>query len=88
MAAGAAVFGAISFGAAALSSVFTGIEHGFSSGEFYDSAIGTALNVFTRGQSKWLVPAAKKVISPVVNKVAEEGKELVSSITSGLSSIF
>ncbi|MGW2054129.1 hypothetical protein ACWCOZ_09420 [Streptomyces sp. NPDC001840] len=67
--------------------MFTGIEHGFSSGEFYDSAIGTALNVFTRGQSKWLVPA-KKAISPVVNKVAEDGKELMFSITSRLSSIF
>ncbi|MFE7123021.1 hypothetical protein [Streptomyces sp. NPDC057617] len=42
MAAAEAVFGAVSFGAAALSAVVTGIEHGFSSGEFYDSVPSAA----------------------------------------------
>jgi hypothetical protein len=38
-------------------------------------------------QAKWITPVAKRV-ALVVKEVAEEGKELVSSITSGLSSMF
>ncbi|UIX35297.1 ALF repeat-containing protein [Streptomyces sp. GQFP] len=82
----AAFFGYVSMGAGALGAIFTGIEHGFTSGPFIESAGRAALGLVTYGQSKWVVPVAKKV-APVVNKVAEEGKELVSSITSGLSSL-
>lgn len=74
-------------GAGALSTLFTGIEHGFTSSEFMWAAAGTALSLVTYGQSKWITPVAKRV-APVVKEVAEEGKELVSSITSGLSSMF
>ncbi|MFC8215783.1 ALF repeat-containing protein, partial [Streptomyces sp. NPDC057296] len=87
LAAGAAFFGYVSLGAGALGALFTGIEHGFTSGAFVESLGGTALNLATFGRGKLVTTGIKKV-APVVNKVAEEGKELVSSITSGLSSIF
>lgn len=83
----AAIFGGIAMGAGALGTLFTGIEYGFTSSEFMWSAGGTALSLVTYGQSRWVTPVAKSV-APVVKKVAEEGKELVSSITSGLSSMF
>ncbi len=74
-------------GAGALSALFGGLEHGFTSGPFVESASRAALSLVTFGQSRWVAPVAKKV-APVVNKVAEEGKELVSSIVGGLSSRF
>lgn len=77
---------------AALGTLFTGIEHGFSSSEFIGSAVGTGLSLVTFGQSKWLGAADKalggKVIKPVVDKITEVGEDLVSPVTKALSSIF
>ncbi|MER7105410.1 ALF repeat-containing protein, partial [Streptomyces humidus] len=87
LAAGAAFFGYVSLGAGALGALFTGIEHGFTSGEFVSSAGEAALNLATFGRGKLAKPLVKKA-APVVNKVAEEGKELVSSITGGLSNLW
>ncbi|PPS70839.1 hypothetical protein BZZ08_07205 [Streptomyces sp. MH60] len=87
LAVGAAFFGYVSLGAGALGALFTGLEHGFTSGEFVKSIGGTALNLATFGRGKLVVSAGRKV-APVVHKVAEEGKELVSSITGGLSNFF
>jgi hypothetical protein len=83
----AAIFAGVSVGAGVLSTLFTGIEYGFTSSAFAWSAAGSALSVVTFGESKLLTPVAKEV-APVVKEVAQEGGELVSSITSGLSKIF
>ncbi|MGI5048331.1 ALF repeat-containing protein, partial [Streptomyces sp. JAC25] len=91
-AAAAGVLAGISMGAGALGTLFTGIEHGFSSSEFIGSAVGTGLSLVTFGQSKWLGAADKalggKVIKPVVDKITEVGEDLVSPVTKALSSIF
>ncbi|MDQ0760572.1 ALF repeat-containing protein [Streptomyces canus] len=91
-AAAAGFFSAVSMGAGALGTLFTGIEHGFSSGEFIESAIGTGLSLVTFGQSKWLGAADKaaggQIIKPVVGKIADVGEDVVSGAAKALSSIF
>ncbi|WP_432072057.1 ALF repeat-containing protein [Streptomyces wuyuanensis] len=91
-AAAAGFFAAVSMGASGLGTLFTGIEHGFSSGEFIESAIGTGLSLVTFGQSKWIGAADKalggKLIKPVVGKIADVGEDVVSGATKVLSSIF
>jgi hypothetical protein len=91
-AAAAGFFSAVSMGAGALGTLFTGIEHGFSSGEFIESAVGTGLSLVTFGQSKWIGAADKaaggKLIKPVVGKIADVGEDVVSGATKVLSSIF
>ncbi|MBW8738823.1 MAG: ALF repeat-containing protein, partial [Streptomyces turgidiscabies] len=91
-AAAAGFFSAVSMGAGALGTLFTGIEHGFTSGEFVESAVGTGLSLVTFGQSKWLGAADKaaggKLIKPVVGKIADVGEDVVSGATKVLSSIF
>ncbi|WP_330287166.1 hypothetical protein [Streptomyces sp. NBC_00576] len=61
----AAIFGGIAMGAGALSTLFTSIEYGFTSGEFMWSAAGTALSLVTYGQSRWITPVAKRVAPAV-----------------------
>ncbi|NDZ57398.1 hypothetical protein G3I47_08940, partial [Streptomyces anulatus] len=91
-AAAAGFFAAVSTGASGLGTLFTGIEHGFTSGEFFESAIGTGLSLVTFGQSKWIGAADKalggKLIKPVVGKIADVGEDVVSGATKVLSSIF
>ncbi|MDX3524066.1 ALF repeat-containing protein, partial [Streptomyces scabiei] len=91
-AAAAGFFTAVSMGAGALGTLFTGIEHGFSSGEFIESAIGTGLSLVTFGQSKWIGAADKalggKLIKPVVGKIADVGEDVVSGAAKALASIF
>ncbi|SCD55552.1 Short repeat-containing protein of unknown function, partial [Streptomyces sp. TverLS-915] len=82
----AAVFAGISAGASVLGTVFTGIEHGFTSGEFFTSAVGSGLSLATFGATKWL-SAAKvggKVVEPVLGKLTHVAGEKVSGITKGL----
>ncbi|MFD9486700.1 hypothetical protein ACFWBX_22510, partial [Streptomyces sp. NPDC059991] len=88
LALGAAFFGAVSAGTSALSALFTGIEHGFTSGPFLKSASNAALGLLSAGQSKWLKPLGQKVAAPVVKEVTHVGEELASSVTRKLSSIF
>ncbi|MEU7405123.1 ALF repeat-containing protein, partial [Streptomyces sp. NPDC044948] len=83
LAAGAAFFGYVSLGAGALSALFTGIEHGFLSGEFVSSVGSAALNLATFGRGKAVKSLVKKA-SPVVSKIAHEGKELVSDFVDDL----
>jgi hypothetical protein len=84
----AGVFAYISLGAAGLSTVFTGIEYGFTSGEFASSAGSTALGLLTFGQSKWIGALSEvggKVVAPVATKVTQFAHDLVSPITGVLS---
>ncbi|WP_208647980.1 ALF repeat-containing protein [Streptomyces tirandamycinicus] len=91
-AAAAGFFAAVSMGASGLGTLFTGIEYGFTSSEFIDSAIGTGLSLVTFGQSKWIGAADKglggKLIKPVVGKIADVGEDVVSGATKVLSTIF
>ena len=84
--AAAGFFAAVSTGASAISTVFTGIEHGFTSSDFWWSAAGTGLSLVTYGQSKWLgaLKPASTAVKPVVGKIAGVVEDGVSSITKDL----
>lgn len=87
----AAGFGCASLATAGLSSLFTGLEYEFSSGEFSSSAGGTALGLLTFGQSKWIgaiTKAGDEAIAPVATKIGQFGHDLVSPITGTLGSVF
>ncbi|MER5378041.1 ALF repeat-containing protein, partial [Streptomyces sp. NPDC002553] len=87
--AAAGFFAGVSAGAGALGTLFTGIEHGFTSGAFWESAAGTGLSLVTFGAYKWVGAADKalggSVVKPVVSKITDVGEDLVSGITKGLS---
>ncbi|MFE3640618.1 hypothetical protein ACFXOM_06305 [Streptomyces sp. NPDC059169] len=70
-------------GSAALSTLFTGFEYGFTSSEFVSFAAGTALVLVTFGQSKWIGALGG---TKVATKVTQFAHDLVSPITSTLSS--
>ncbi|NEA43206.1 ALF repeat-containing protein, partial [Streptomyces sp. SID11385] len=78
----AAVFAGISGGASVISSVFTGIEHGFTSSEFFWSALDSTLSLATFGASKWLTPAKAlgKSVVPEVSKITHVAGDKLSSI--------
>ncbi|MCF3144601.1 hypothetical protein [Streptomyces platensis] len=58
--------------------MFTGIEHGFGSQQFWQSAGSAVLGLITFGQSKWIgaLSAGK-----VATKITQFGHDLVSPIT-------
>ncbi|MDX2584920.1 ALF repeat-containing protein, partial [Streptomyces sp. WI04-05A] len=90
--AAAGFFAGVSTGAGALGTLFTGIEHGFTSGAFWESAAGTGLSLVSFGAYKWVGAADKalggSLVKPVVGKITESGEDLVSGITKSLSDIF
>ncbi|MCF0077649.1 ALF repeat-containing protein [Streptomyces lomondensis] len=90
--AAAGFFAGVSAGAGALGSLFTGIEHGFTSGAFWESAVGTGLSLVSFGAYKWVGAADKALggglVKPVVSKITDTGEDLVSGITKGLSDIW
>ncbi|MEU3763303.1 ALF repeat-containing protein, partial [Streptomyces albogriseolus] len=90
--AAAGFFAGVSAGAGALGTLFTGIEHGFTSGAFWESAVGTGLSLVTFGAYKWVGAADKALggalVKPVVGKITEVGEDLVSPITKGLSKLY
>ncbi|MEU1771112.1 MULTISPECIES: ALF repeat-containing protein [Streptomyces] len=67
-----------------ISALFTGIEHGFTSSEFWASAGSAALGLITFGQSKWIGAVGG---SKVVTKITQFGHDLVSPVTGLLGSL-
>ncbi|MFC8213080.1 ALF repeat-containing protein, partial [Streptomyces sp. NPDC057296] len=88
VAAAAGVLGWVSLASAGLSTLFTGIEHGFGSSEFAGSLVGTSLGLLTFGQSKWIGATLEGVASPVAKRVTQLGSDIISPITGTLSSLF
>ncbi|WP_392958755.1 hypothetical protein [Streptomyces sp. LN245] len=89
--AAASVLAGVSTGASAIGTLFTGIEHGFTSSEFGWSAAGTGLSLVSFGATKWLGAALKpasKVARPVLVRLPDIAEDGVSSITKGLSEVF
>ena len=86
--AAAGVLGWVSLASAGLSTLFTGIEHGFGSSEFAGSLVGTSLGLLTFGQSKWIGATLEGVASPVAKRVTQLGSDIISPITGTLSSLF
>ncbi|HEY9332143.1 MAG TPA: ALF repeat-containing protein, partial [Streptomyces sp.] len=90
--AAAGFFAGVSAGAGALGTLFTGIEHGFTSGAFFESAVGTGLSLVSFGAYKWVGAADKALggglVKPIVGKITDTGEDLVSGITKGLSDIW
>ncbi|WP_437579397.1 hypothetical protein [Sorangium sp. So ce887] len=71
-----------SIGTAGLSTLFTGIEYGFTSSKFASSSASTALVLVTLGQSKWIGALGG---TKVATKVTQFAHDLVSPITGVLS---
>ncbi|MGW9081249.1 hypothetical protein [Streptomyces kronopolitis] len=82
--------GAASLAFTGLNVLFTGIGHGWTSGDFKSSLASAALSVITFGQSKWigaLSKVDKNVFAPVATKITQIGHDLVSPITGLLGSL-
>ncbi|MEV8390509.1 MULTISPECIES: hypothetical protein [unclassified Streptomyces] len=84
----AGILGWVSVGSAALSTLFTGIEHGFGSSEFAGSLVGTSLGLLTFGQSKWIGATLDGVVSPIARRATQLGSDIISPITGTLTSLF
>ncbi|MEU9954079.1 hypothetical protein AB0E15_38220, partial [Streptomyces sp. NPDC047939] len=73
--AAAGFFAGVSAGAGALGTLFTGIEHGFTSGAFFESAVGTGLSLVSFGAYKWVGAADKALggglVKPIVSKITD-----------------
>lgn len=65
-----------------ISAVFTGIEHGFSSQDFWKSVGSASLGLITFGQSNWIGALGG---GKVVTKLTQFGHDLISPITGLLS---
>ncbi len=83
--------GIASVAVSGISTILTGIGYGWNSSEFWSSAGSTALGLVTFGQSQWIGALSKvggKAVAPVATKITQFGHDLISPVTSTLSSIF
>lgn len=75
------VTGGAAIGSAALSGIFNGIEYGWNSKEFYDSASRFALSLMARGRagfSSLRMPVKTgKVLGPVFKPVGQSGSKIM-----------
>ncbi|MGO4463159.1 hypothetical protein AB4039_38690, partial [Streptomyces sp. M-16] len=83
--------GIASMAVSGISTVLTRFAYGWNSSQFWASAGSTALGVLTFGQSQWIGSLSKvggKVVAPVATKITQFGHDLISPVTSTLSSLF